>query len=51
MQTARMRAIRTSQQRQRLYPRYRHRSLLSAQAAVHRPGSREYPEESRERAR
>jgi hypothetical protein len=51
MQAVRLRAVRMSQQRQRLYPRYRHRSLLSARAAVHQPGGREYPEESRERAR
>jgi predicted outer membrane lipoprotein len=48
---ARMRAVRMSEQRQRRYPRYRHRSLLAAQAAVHQPGGREHPEESRERAR
>lgn len=48
---ARMRAVRMSEQRQRRYPRYRHRSLLAAQAAAHQPGGREHPEESRERAR
>jgi hypothetical protein len=45
------RAVKMSAQRRRYYPRYRQRSLLPAQAAVHQPRSRERPEELRERAR
>ena len=48
---ARVRAVKMSAQRPRYYPRYRHRSLVPAQAAAHQPRGRERPEESRERAR